>query len=500
MRVHGIRVLLTVFFTIVIFSGVQSHAQAAGITASGTVRSAATRELMPGVIVRATDVTAYAAGITPSFIETLTTSDGSYEIGSLVPGRLYSFAFMDTSGVYRDETFPQRGLPISEAFAFEADSALSLRGVNADLSTKSSVIASRVRRVQGADRYHTALATSRENWASADTVVLASGANFPDALAASPLAGSYGAPILLTPPSRLPSGLLAELRRLGSSRVIIVGGEEAVSRSVANAIKSAGYSVERIGGENRYDTAAQIAARVISLNGAWYRPPIICRGDSFADALATSPIAYITGSAILLTRPDALPPETRRIYSQMASPAGNDQLYVVGGTPAVSDTVLGQLAAARGGRIYYYRFAGPDRYSTALALATESGLFNHADVIGLARGDDYPDALAGGAACGWDFGPLLLTPPPKLDRGAKSYLQTVGPYVIRFRAFGAEAALSEGTLATARSALGTRLHDIDTDPDPMGLPDRADVAAATIAGRPRIAPPMMTPYPAKPDL
>src|SRR5690606_10527730 len=58
-------------------------------------------------------------------------------------------------------------------------------------------------RISGDTRYDTAIAISQEGWKSADTVVLATGADFPDALAGGPLAYQQNAPILLTRPASL---------------------------------------------------------------------------------------------------------------------------------------------------------------------------------------------------------------------------------------------------------------------------------------------------------
>ncbi len=84
----------------------------------------------------------------------------------------------------------------------------------------------------GLDRYQTAVAVSRSQFAtgSVPTVVVATGQNFPDALAASPLAGAYGSPVLLTRTASLPSEVALEIIRLGSTKAVIVGGTGAVKR------------------------------------------------------------------------------------------------------------------------------------------------------------------------------------------------------------------------------------------------------------------------------
>lgn len=74
-------------------------------------------------------------------------------------------------------------------------------------------------RFAGSDRYQTSLEIS-QGWPdkSVETVVVATGGDFPDALAATPLAGAYESPLLLTKKDSLPIGFAAELKRLGAKK------------------------------------------------------------------------------------------------------------------------------------------------------------------------------------------------------------------------------------------------------------------------------------------
>ncbi|MDQ3349981.1 MAG: cell wall-binding repeat-containing protein, partial [Acidobacteriota bacterium] len=95
-----------------------------------------------------------------------------------------------------------------------------------------------VQRLAGADRYSTAAAVSRGTFATADTVFIATGTNFPDALGGGPVAGRDGAPLLLVPSGSVPASAAAELRRLNPARVIVLGGTSVVSVGVAAQIDS----------------------------------------------------------------------------------------------------------------------------------------------------------------------------------------------------------------------------------------------------------------------
>ena len=93
----------------------------------------------------------------------------------------------------------------------------------------------RVDRRWGSDRYATAVALSRSVYTSASTVYLATGLNFPDALAGAPLGG----PLLLVPGTSAPQGVLDEVRRLHPSRVVVLGGPTTVSDAVAAQVRAA---------------------------------------------------------------------------------------------------------------------------------------------------------------------------------------------------------------------------------------------------------------------
>jgi putative cell wall-binding protein len=98
-------------------------------------------------------------------------------------------------------------------------------------SALRSYTAGPVERLAGADRYATAVAISQRTYGAADTVYLATGENFPDALAGAALQG----PLLMTPATTLPSAVRAEIVRLGATRVVVLGGPGVVSTAVANA-------------------------------------------------------------------------------------------------------------------------------------------------------------------------------------------------------------------------------------------------------------------------
>jgi putative cell wall-binding protein len=308
-----------------------------------------------------------------------------------------------------------------------------------------------VRRVAGTTRYRTAVEISAANFASgsARTVVLATGAQFADALSASGLAGAYGGPLLLTDVSTIDALTLGELMRLGATRVVIVGGTSAVSTTVEATLKQSGYAVERIAGSNRYATAAAIAARIAQIRGADFGHEVfLARGDQFADALAAAPYAYARKMPVLLTEPNALSPQTKA--SIRAN--GITGVVVAGGTSAVSNSTVAQLGVPA------LRIAGSNRYTTASALVRHAIAQRWCTpfAVGVSTGENFPDALGGGVAMGANGGVVVLTTTGVLDPSAASTLRTYADETYVVQVFGGKNAVSDRVVDSIKGIWGLR--------------------------------------------
>jgi putative cell wall-binding protein len=307
----------------------------------------------------------------------------------------------------------------------------------------------RVIRIGGKDRYETAELISRTDFGSSTTAIVARGDLFPDALAASGLAGIYNAPIVLTKPTVLTPSAAAALSGLAATNVIIVGSEKAVSSGVESTLRMRGMDVERIGGIDRYETASLIARAVVARGGTRGKA-FVTRGDLFPDSLAVSPFAYADRRPILLVKPKALPPVTSKALVDL----GIRQVLIAGDPNAVSTGVEGEIRSAAGASIE--RQAGSDRYLTAIQVArwgTASGLGDF-HLVGIATGQRFPDALCGGAAVGQLRGVMMMTPIDHLHPAVASELTSHGPELREVQVYGSEAAVSkagwEGILKAVR--------------------------------------------------
>lgn len=293
-------------------------------------------------------------------------------------------------------------------------------------------------RLAGGDRYATSVRISRDSFSVADTVVIARGDVFADALAAAGLAGLYEAPILLTPSDDLPSFVADEIERLGAQHAIICGGAGAVSSHVQDELDAMGLDVDRIGGTDRYETAALIASHIMS-NGGASEITFIARGDTFPDALAVSPVAYGLRAPVLLVQPGMLPDSTVGVLDEVGTSG-----VVLGGEGAVSGDVERLLDMDE-----VVRVGGADRYETAALIseyAVDEG-WSRWSVTGIARGDDFPDALCGGPAVGAWGGVLLLTQYDALPAHTRSALEAHDASIIRTEILGGTGAINDGVMS-----------------------------------------------------
>jgi putative cell wall-binding protein len=280
-----------------------------------------------------------------------------------------------------------------------ACSIASLLITTTAVSTNVKAVSSSENRLGGANRYETAAKISQSGWTTSDYAIVANGEGYADALCASPLAKANNAPILLTTNGSLSQNALDELKRLNVKHVIVVGGTGVVSDSVLNSIKAQVTDVERIGGQDRYETSVKIAEKLGTVTKV-----VVASGEGYADALSTGPAAAINGVPIILTRSNILPNVTSNYIK--ANPQIT-QTYVIGGTAAVSNSAVNSLPSVK-------RLGGQDRYATNIAVLKEfASSFNFSSIytaLGSGPiGNEFADAITGGALAAKNRSPLVIT-------------------------------------------------------------------------------------------
>ncbi len=299
----------------------------------------------------------------------------------------------------------------------------------------------------------TACQAARENFADVDTVVIASGENFPDALSAAGLAGSYDAPLLLVKKDDVPDVVLGTIGDLKATEAVIVGGPAVVSSVVVTQLEDEGLEVSRVYGDDRYQTSAAVAREIARRQGS-IATVFVARGDAFPDALAVSPMAYFGSCPILLTKPTSLPSTIEGLFKDYDVYTAQ----VCGGTSAVSASVAAQLETLvkKDGFTSFGRWAGSDRYATAVAVAEGAVGKKWAvwDYVGVATGENFPDALSGGPVAGSYKGCVLLTKTGSLPSATAAPLKENKDIIVRTEIFGGTSAVSDGVKTAVESALG----------------------------------------------
>lgn len=276
-----------------------------------------------------------------------------------------------------------------------------------------------VERIAGADRYETAALIAQTGTEDNAGVFVASGELFPDALAVSAAAGAAPGPLLLTRGSAVPAATSDELLRRvaadGPQAVTVAGGSNVVRPTVISALTAlAGTDTEVLAGPDRYATAATIAAATVDEGATAY----VVSGLVYPDALTAATLAAPEDGSVLLTRPAALPAAT--ISQLVAQKPG--RIVVVGGPDSVSEDVLTSLGDFAP---VVERIAGANRYETAAAVADsfDAGV----DVLYVATGENYPDALTVAALAGQQSAPVLLTTGSELSVAAAQAADRLEP-------------------------------------------------------------------------
>lgn len=208
-----------------------------------------------------------------------------------------------------------------------------------------------VRRIMGHDRYETAALVAEEltsQWyigsedGMVETATIVSGEAFPDAMCAAPVATSLMSPILLTRTGSVPAATADYLDRHAVSQSLVVGGPAAISDAVASQLPAP----VRVGGADRYGTAATLAGWAIDrelLNPAIYG---LASGGSFADAVCAG--AYLSSDyrPLLLTDPIELSGPTGAHLVDRSPAIARLELF--GGPAALSDDAYEQAMEAAG--------------------------------------------------------------------------------------------------------------------------------------------------------
>jgi len=289
-----------------------------------------------------------------------------------------------------------------------------------------------VSRARFADRAALGVAISRD-----DVVV--------DALVGSSLSTALDAPILLNPTGQLSPDVLGEIGRVirtDSDPIFILGREQAISTSVEDELRAAGYSnIVRLGDQDRNGTAAKIADYIVD-SGKASTTVVLAENDRFADVFSASAAAANdadgTVEPIIITD-RATPVLNSFARSFLTGYPQATAVEVVGGPEAVDASMEQTLDADFGNLSTITRTFGADRFATSRASAEAHYQNPTAVVVASGQRKDLPGALSvtaptiggqafffaallGGTLAADQAAPLLLTESATLTPTVVEYL------------------------------------------------------------------------------
>lgn len=254
-------------------------------------------------------------------------------------------------------------------------------GVYADTTTNKT----EVERIGGADRTETSLKVL-EKLGGVKKTYLVNGYQFSDALSIAPVAAANNEGIVLATKGNVD----ASLSKQGISEVTLVGGENSISSSVEKSLASK-FKTKRIAGTDRYKTSEMI------VESTGKKEVGVATGKDFPDALSSGAFLAKKNLPLLLVNGK----------TQTSLPQGLKGLYTFGGKSSVAND-------------FGKRIAGTNRYETSEKIAEE---FGKSDVVVLASGTNFADALAAAPLAKKMNAPIVLVKKDSLSENAKKLVK-----------------------------------------------------------------------------
>lgn len=180
-------------------------------------------------------------------------------------------------------------------------------------------------------------------------------------------------------------------------------------------------NVERVWGQDRYETAAKVADKFVNTEASstaqWTTAKtdtvILCNGENYPDALSAAPLVRVYNAPILLTTSDSLPSITQAELNKL----NIKHVVIIGGTGVVSTSIENSLKSQG---MTTERFAGSDRFATSIKIANRIVDYMQTDAyknlkvkskgIIIVNDSDFRDALSYAPLAGSFSRPIVLIP------------------------------------------------------------------------------------------
>ena len=219
-----------------------------------------------------------------------------------------------------------RRLGVKKVILVGGNNSLAI-GIEKDLKIMNLELS----RIAGKDRYDTSARLAKQLvklTGYSDRAIVASGENFPDALTASSIAAKDDLPVLLVKSTSIPYYIDEVMKDMGIKKTILVGGNKSIGKNIESELR-AEY---RIAGKNRYETA-----NLVREYG--YKKPkkiFLTTGESFADALVSSPLAAMENAPIQLLNPK----NNSDNYIDLTSRENIEDIIVLGGEKSIPEHIV----------------------------------------------------------------------------------------------------------------------------------------------------------------
>ncbi|ACL22723.1 Ig domain protein group 2 domain protein [Desulfitobacterium hafniense DCB-2] len=188
-------------------------------------------------------------------------------------------------------------------------------------------------------------------------------------------------------------------------------------------------TVNRLAGQDRYETAAAIARQWSHSDYA-----ILVSGENYPDALASAPLAQKHKAPILLTASDSLPASTKQALADLEV----NQVIIIGGTGVIAPSIEAELQAMG---ISTTRLAGQNRYETALKIAGQ--VQNSPTQLFVCTGDDFADALSVAPIAAIEQIPIILVSGDSLANSVQEYLDLNSAHITKTFVIGYSDVISD---------------------------------------------------------
>ena len=212
-------------------------------------------------------------------------------------------------------------LKAKKVYVVGGDNAISKSGVDTTLKSKNIDVT----RLEGQDRYSTSQKVMKKTKEiiNPEYLLIASGKNFPDALAATSFFVNHKSVMVLSDGVTYPQSNLQE---------IAIGG--------VNQLPLKGFTGRRVSGKDRYETALEIAKLSFDKNNN----AILASGQVFADSLSAVSLTKKHNAPIILTQSDSLTENAKKYLN-------DKNVFIVGGEKTVVNKIMTNITTEERAKI-----------------------------------------------------------------------------------------------------------------------------------------------------